>query len=303
MKKWINMLWVLVLVNVGVQLVSRIVSLPFALLLLVLLPVAFALVHGALRYRWSGILTFIVICLVVSNLLENSSILTGFPFGHYYYTDQLGPKLFLVPLIIGPAYFSTGYLAWVLGTVLVGEVRRQGNWLTTFAVPFIASFLMVAWDLSFDPASSTIGHRWIWQQGGGYFGVPFTNYLGWFFTVYVFFQLFALFLRFRRASNDGEAKVLSRSYYAQVVVMYAAISLAFVLSYVVGGGGNTLVTDAAGVVWHTASITEAEATVSIFTMLFGAALSMVKLLQGPTAVTSTAVEAEAAIKKRTPVIG
>ncbi len=264
MKKWINMLWVLVLVNVGVQLVSRIVSLPFALLLLVLLPVAFALVHGALRYRWSGILTFIVICLVVSNLLENSSILTGFPFGHYYYTDQLGPKLFLVPLIIGPAYFSTGYLAWVLGTVLVGEVRRQGNWLTTFAVPFIASFLMVAWDLSFDPASSTIGHRWIWQQGGGYFGVPFTNYLGWFFTVYVFFQLFALFL---------------------------------------GGGGNTLVTDAAGVVWHTASITEAEATVSIFTMLFGAALSMVKLLQGTTAVTSTAVEAEAAIKKRTPVIG
>src|SRR6266567_3943486 len=266
MKKWINMLWVLVL-----------------------LPVAFALVHGALRYRWSGILTFIVICLVVSNLLENSSILTGFPFGHYYYTDQLGPKLFLVPLIIGPAYFSTGYLAWVLGTVLVGEVRRQGNWLTTFAVPFIASFLMVAWALSFDPASSTIGHRWIWQQGGGYFGVPFTNYLGWFFTVYVFFQLFALSLRFRRTGSEEEASAFPGSYYAQALIMYAVIGLAFVVAYLVGGG-NTLVTDAAGVVWHTGSIAEAEATVSIFTMIFVAALSTVKLFQRSAEALSTSGE-------------
>ena len=41
---------------------------------------------------------------------------------------------------------------------------------------------------------ATIRHLWIWEQGGGYFGVPLTNYLGWFFTVYVFFQLFALSL-------------------------------------------------------------------------------------------------------------
>src|SRR4030088_3434294 len=74
--------------------------------------VAFALVHGAVRYGWGGIATFIVISLVVSNILENTSILTGFPFGHYYYTDDLGPKLFLVPLVIGVAYFFTGYLAW-----------------------------------------------------------------------------------------------------------------------------------------------------------------------------------------------
>ena len=111
---------------------------------LVLVPVAFALIHGAARYGWAGILLFIVICLVVSNALENLSILTGFPFGHYHYTDGLGPKLFLVPLLIGPAYISTGYLAWVLGTVLVGDVRRGASLFTTFATPFIAAFAMVA---------------------------------------------------------------------------------------------------------------------------------------------------------------
>src|ERR1700686_296096 len=51
------------------------------ILALTLLPVAFALLHGARRYGWAGILVFLAVCLVVSNILENLSILTGFPFG------------------------------------------------------------------------------------------------------------------------------------------------------------------------------------------------------------------------------
>ena len=228
MKKGVTpLLWTLVVLNVVLTLVNAVfpnhIPVPILIPLLVLVPLAFALFHGAQRYRWSGILIFLVLCLVVSNVLENTSILTGFPFGHYYYTSDLGPKLFLVPLLIGPAYFGTGYLAWVLSTVLVGDVRPKASAFTTFAVPFIASFMMVAWDLGMDPTSSTIRHSWIWEQGGGYFGVPLTNYLGWFFTVYVFFQLFALYLRLRKASRDEEEPALPRSYYAQAIVMYAVI--------------------------------------------------------------------------------
>jgi hypothetical protein len=61
--------------------------------------------------------------------------------------------------------------------------------------------------------------------------------------------------------------------------MYGVMGLTYVLAYMVGGG-NKLVTDAAGVVWQTASISEARAAVSIYTMIFVAALSAVKLLQG-----------------------
>jgi len=56
--------------------------------------VVFALVHGAERYGWRGILVFVVICLLVSNASENLSILTGFPFGRYYYTGVLGHTSF-----------------------------------------------------------------------------------------------------------------------------------------------------------------------------------------------------------------
>src|SRR3989440_5327540 len=287
MKKGVTpLLWTLVVLNVVLTLVNAVfpnrIPVPILIPLLIVVPLAFALLHGAVRYHWSGILTFLVICLVVSNVLENTSILTGFPFGHYYYTSGLGPKLFLVPLLIGPAYFGTGYLAWVLSTVLVGDVRSKGSWFTTFAVPFIASFMMVAWDLGMDPTSSTIRHSWIWEQGGGYFGVPLTNYLGRFFTVYVFFQLFALYLRFRKASQEGKEPTLPRSYYAQAIVMYAVIGLVIVVSYVVGST-NTAVTDAVGVVWQTRSIAEAEGPVTIFTMLFPAALAPVQGLPGTTA--------------------
>jgi uncharacterized membrane protein len=287
-----NILWALVAINAAATIANTLFSLSIPVAPLLLVSVIFALVHGAMRYRWTGVVTFIVICLVVSNILENTSILTGFPFGHYHYTNALGPKLFLVPLLIGPAYFATGYLAWALSTVLIGDVRRESSAFTTFAVPFIASFLMVMWDLSFDPTASTVGQIWIWEQGGGYFGVPLTNYLGWFLTVYIFLQLFALYLRSRWAGHV-RTRPMPRSYHAQAVVMYGLIGVNYVLAYMVGGG-NTQVTDAAGVVWQTASISEARATVTIFTMIFVAALSALKLIQGSADGPSTPVYAEGA---------
>jgi putative membrane protein len=289
-----TILWVLA-VAYAAALIANIsfgLSIPIALVLSI--SVAFALVHGAVRYGWKGLAAFIAICLVVSNILENTSILTGFPFGHYHYTDALGPKLFLVPLLIGPAYFANGYLAWVLGNVLIGDVRRGASPFTTFAVPFFASFLMVMWDLTFDPRASTIEHIWIWEQGGGYFGVPLTNYLGWFFTVYVFLQLFALVVRFRESGNQT-MRTLPRSYYAQAIVMYAVVGLTPVLTFLVGGS-NSPVSDAAGVVWQTRSIAEAVATVSIYTMIFAAGLSAAKVVQGLADARDVSVESESETK-------
>jgi putative membrane protein len=273
-----TILWVLAAAY-AVALVANIafgLGIPIAVVLLI--SVAFALIHGAVRYGWSGIVAFVVICLVVSNILENTSILTGFPFGHYHYTDALGPKLFLVPLLIGPAYFANGYFAWVIGNVLVGAVRRRSSAFVTVAVPFIAAFVMVMWDLTLDPRASTIEHQWIWEQGGGYFGVPLTNYLGWFFTVYLFLLLFALFIRFRPGSETEWT--FPRSHYAQALLTYAVMGLSPILTFVIGGN-NSQVTDAAGVVWQTRSIAESVAIVSLYTMLFAVALSVVKLIQAP----------------------
>jgi uncharacterized membrane protein len=288
-KLWINVLWLLVVLLAVARLATTAFS-PSLTIPVVMAAAVFAFIHGAVRYRWSGILAFLIVCLVVSNVLENTSILTGFPFGHYHYTSS--PRLFLVPLFIGPSYFATAYLAWMVAVVLIGDVRRGGSGFTTVAVPVIASAVMVMWDLTFDPTASTIKQFWIWEQGGGYFGVPLTNYVGWFFTVYVFLQLFALFLRFRRAAADSLP--LPASYYAQAVISYGVVGVTAVLSYLVFTG-NTVVTDAAGVAWQTRSITEAEATVSIFTMVFVSVLAGVKMLQASASARHTSMAARTGI--------
>ena len=189
-----TILWLLIAAYAAVTVIPdafpRIFASPFNVPAAVLLSLCFGLIHGAIRYGIGGIAVFLALCLGISNVMENIGVLTGFPFGHYHYTDVLGPKLFLVPLLIGPAYFGTGYLSWVLANVLLCTDRRRDR-LPTFVVPLIAAFIMVGWDLCFDPAASTIAHMWIWENGGGYFGVPLTNFLGWYLTVYIFLQLFA----------------------------------------------------------------------------------------------------------------
>jgi uncharacterized membrane protein len=49
---------------------------------------------------------FFFLTFVISWSYETSSMLTGFPFGHYVYTDKLGPKLWLVPLLIACLFLN-----------------------------------------------------------------------------------------------------------------------------------------------------------------------------------------------------
>jgi uncharacterized membrane protein len=270
-------LWVVVALFIAVSLATVVSSSVFFTTLYVALLVAFALLHGSLRYGWEGIAAFVVICLVISNFFENLSVVTGFPFGHYFYTDALGPKLLYVPLLIGPTYLGVGYLSWVLATILVGDVRRDASLPATAAAPLIAAFIMVLWDLNLDPGAATLGKWWIWQQGGGFFGVPLSNYLGWFFTVYVFMQLFALYLRARGPVPEVPQP---KSYFAQAIIMYAVIAFLFSIEYAVKGSGE-VVTDATGAAWRSGDIRETAAITSLLTMVFVVALAAITIARIP----------------------
>ncbi len=292
-KERINTLsWTLVAVFIIVTLMWRLIpgALPplIAIALITLLPFVFVFVHGSVTSGFRDMLVFAAITLVVSNIFENMSILTGFPFGHYYYTDGLGPKLFLVPILIGPAYLGTGYLSWTLARVILEatEQRLPGN--SIFTVPVLASFIMVSWDLSFDPTASTINHNWIWQQGGNYFGVPFSNFMGWFLTVFVFFQLFALYLRGQQNAYV-QVPAMSRGYWLQAVVFYGVVTLSTPLNMLTKAT-NATIADAAGVLWRTQDIYVVCGLVWIFTMIAFTVLSLMKIAELPSAVRNTVSE-------------
>jgi uncharacterized membrane protein len=227
----------------------------------VLPPIVFALIHGAMFYQWRGILAFFAICLVVGNIFENVGVRTGFPFGHYYFTDLMGPKLFVVPIQLGLAYLGMAYLSWTLARLILGGMRNPMNGSRVVTLPLVAAFIMVAWDFSQDPVWSTILHLWIWQQGGAYFGVPASNFSGWFLTVYVFYQLFALYLRDRSMKPEP----LPPGYWHVAVLFYAVSAVGNIL-LALPLAGPAVVSDPTGSLWRVSDITGTCALVSIFTM-------------------------------------
>lgn len=275
-----NFLWLVLISYVAVTFFFPLLPLPLFIyfVLLIFLGSLFAIIHGVFRYGWRGMFFFIVMCLSISNILENVSILTGFPFGYYHYTPVLGPKLFAVPLLIGPAYFSTGYLAWVVANVLLDKADERltnARKFNVVALPVIASFIMVMWDVIMDPTNATIRQSWIWHSGGGYFGVPLSNYIGWFLTVYLFFQVFALYLAQRGWASKAKGAA-AKSYWYQAVLFYLVIGLGYLMNFITDKGGT--VADATGYVWSVHAIRESAVVVCLYTMCFVSVLALFRLL-------------------------
>jgi uncharacterized membrane protein len=105
--------------------------------------------------------------------VEAVGVATGFPFGTYDYSGQLGPKLLGVPLIIPLAWTWMAWPAWLAAVRLT---RRR------VARVAIAGLGLAAWDLFLDPQMVAEGY-WTWRGATpalpGVPGIPIGNYLGW----------------------------------------------------------------------------------------------------------------------------
>jgi hypothetical protein len=163
-----------------------------------------------------------------------------------------------------------------VATVLLSDVRRNSPWLTTIGTPIIGAFAMTAWDLALDPATSTINHAWIWENGGGFFGVPLVNLLGWTFTVYLFMQVFALYLHSRGPLPAAQPDRATASD-LQGVLLYAATTISFFTKSFTGG--RTTVTDAVGAPWRTGDIYETSVLLTVYGMFFIALLALLRTVQ------------------------
>ncbi len=227
----------------------------------VLPPALFAMIHGRSVFGGRGIAVFTMLCLAVGSFFESLSLRTGFPFGHYYFTGVMGTKVFELPILLALAYVGVGYLGWVVASLVVGA--RANAWQGVFVVPLIAAVAMTAWDLAMDPVWANIDHAWVWLEGGGYFGVPFSNYFGWLLTTWVFYQAFALWLR------GKEQKIVPRGWDRLAVPMYGLVAGGNLLLAVPGAvptGFPRMVTDAAGRKWMTTDLIGACILISVFVM-------------------------------------
>ena len=205
-------------------------------------------------------LIFFLITWAVSFTFENLSIATGFPFGFYHYSSSLG--IMTVPLIIIFAYFAVGYLSFALAHVLTGQYGKKLQGKQIFVIPFISAFLMVMWDLTIDPISSTLQNMWVWANPGSYFGVPVSNFFGWFLVVYIFFQLFAFYLsRYDTINDKIISKINNKPYWSESALIYGITGFGTILS----------------VFFMFNNITISMALITIFTMIFVTILALVNI--------------------------
>ena len=234
----------------------------------------FALIHGARAYRLRGILSFVAISLVVGYLAEALGVHTGFPFGHYSFTDGMGPKLFEVPILMGPAYVGMGYISWTVARVIAapGNQKNELDSPRMITLPLAASFVMVAWDIAIDPVLSTFAHYWTWKQGGAFFGVPVTNFLGWYATNYLIYQLFALYGHKIITASDS-----SRVHRDWLPVLFYAVCAAGIVLRSAFVSGASVVVDPGGAAWRVSDINAASSIAAIFIMGAFVALALVQL--------------------------
>lgn len=130
------------------------------------------------RYLGAKQVALSLVCLgALGFAIEVMGVATGFPYGTFNYGDSLGPKVAgLVPYLL-PLSWAPLVLGAVAATTPEGKTgpRHCVLWVLSAAV------LLTLVDGVLDPGAASLGF-WVWAEGGVYYGVPLTNYLGWLFS-------------------------------------------------------------------------------------------------------------------------
>jgi putative membrane protein len=116
----------------------------------------------------------------VAFLAEFCSTRVGIPFGLYHYTESTrGREFFLsnVPMFDSLSFTFLAYAAFALARWVL---RRSRGW----TVVLLSGLLMMLLDVVIDPLAVRgdqwfLGRIFYYPEGGAYFGVPLSNFLGW----------------------------------------------------------------------------------------------------------------------------
>jgi uncharacterized membrane protein len=155
------------------------------------------LLAAVTKMGWAKTAVFSVIAWAIAYAAEFSSTRNGFPFGMYVYVDTTRDReLWLgnVPFFDSLSFTFLCYLGWAMAVFLYAPlVRSRGDFQvadtrairTSPRVLLTGAFLTMLVDLVIDPVTLR-GERWFlgriyyYPDGGIHFGVPLSNYAGWF---------------------------------------------------------------------------------------------------------------------------
>jgi bisanhydrobacterioruberin hydratase len=151
--------------------------------------------------------------------IEAVGVVTGLPYGSFYYGDALGGRLlglvpYLLPISYAPLVIGAVAASWKDGS---GPVHR-------FFFILRSALLLVLIDLVLDPGAALLGF-WIWPEGGSYYGVPLSNYAGWLLSGALAAALLLAVGRWRTAPLPGllDGAILALAFWTGVAVFLVLV--------------------------------------------------------------------------------
>jgi uncharacterized membrane protein len=146
---------------------------------IVLLGSALSVTHAAVAHGPRTALGLVLLVGVTAVVFEAVGLATGFPYGSYTYSDDLGLTLLGVPFLVPLAWLMMAWPSWVLAARLARPVRGRRRSLVRIAA---AAAVFAAWDVVLDPQMVQAGY-WTWEYPRpglpGIDTVPLTNLAGW----------------------------------------------------------------------------------------------------------------------------
>ncbi len=203
------------------------------------------------RMGWHRTMVFSVIAYAVAFTAEFSSTRNGIPFGLYHYIDATRDRelwISNVPFWDSLSFTFLCYLGWRLGVLLhapmlVGRddvrVIDSREIATSWRACLTGALLMTWLDVVIDPLT-VHGDRWFlgrmyyYPDGGIYFGVPLSNFVGWFVVGVTTTRLFQLWERRRATVADSGARHLPYSGLFEPLVYLGILAFNLVLTFWIG---------------------------------------------------------------------
>jgi putative membrane protein len=144
---------------------------------------------------------FYLLALIFGSVPEIIGVTYGTIFGHYYYNPILTPFIFgVVPLTTVISWMVILYISYTVSDIVIKSGSKKPNFkrdhfvyaLTITVLLAVISGLVAAnLDMIIDPVVVTT-QGWIWIGGGPYYGIPLSNFVGWFLIAFSATLIFRL---------------------------------------------------------------------------------------------------------------
>jgi uncharacterized membrane protein len=160
---------------------------------------------------------FIGAVLILATAAGAIGLRTGYPFGHYYYSEYFIPSLpGGVPLAITLSWLIISINAFLICRLLIKNPKSP------FIVPFAAAFIILAFDILLEPFGSFINKYWIWENSY----VPTQNFISWYILGFMFTFMLEKTTVFIPTTIEARRIVLPVILLSVMIIQFAVINFA-----------------------------------------------------------------------------